>query len=84
MSWLVQEAVRISVLPLVRAVLNYMFAVVLAKLLIRCLEIADEVVQPKLVLMSLKLGARMRPAQRARLRGPSRAGFMNRAHSGSA
>mmetsp|Transcript_29273 Transcript_29273/g.92355 ORF Transcript_29273/g.92355 Transcript_29273/m.92355 type:complete len:544 (-) Transcript_29273:100-1731(-) len=59
---LLSEAVSLVFQPVARAVLNYTFAVVLAKLLVRVVDIADEVVQPKLVLMSLKLGSRTRAA----------------------
>lgn len=67
LGWLVSQAVQLIFHPVARAVLNYTFAVVLAKLLIRVMDIADEVVQPKLVLMSLKLGARARSDRSAML-----------------
>lgn len=77
------QAVQQLFLPVARGVLNYTFAVVLAKLLIRVLAIADEVVQPKLVLMSLKLGARARAARSAPPRGQAGAGSVHRPRAGA-
>merc|ERR1712151_285743 len=47
-------------LPLVKGVLNYLSTLLLASFLRESAEIADEFVQPKLLLMSLKLGAKSR------------------------
>mmetsp|Transcript_5207 Transcript_5207/g.9764 ORF Transcript_5207/g.9764 Transcript_5207/m.9764 type:complete len:512 (+) Transcript_5207:73-1608(+) len=57
-----QLTVEIALRPLLRTLVNYFFAVVLAKFLYRTLETTDELVQPKLLLMSLKLGAQARTA----------------------
>jgi len=57
-----QRVVEYALQPMLRTVCNYFFAVVLAKFLYRTLDTADELVQPKLLLMSLKLGAQARAA----------------------
>eukprot|EP00931_Biecheleriopsis_adriatica_P004495 TRINITY_DN106153_c0_g1_i1.p1 TRINITY_DN106153_c0_g1~~TRINITY_DN106153_c0_g1_i1.p1 ORF type:complete len:495 (-),score=94.42 TRINITY_DN106153_c0_g1_i1:48-1532(-) len=46
--------------PVFKAILNSLFTVLLAGLLCNLLEISDEIVQPKLLLLSLKLGTRVR------------------------